>query len=326
MLPDGIRLAVPVLLDHDAPAPKKLTHHHVHVGRDGWLFLVGGRNRPLATYRRTFARWWILVRWAQLIRARGRACRALGCQYLHLSVPEKLSIYPEMTCGLEIDPDLSLALGLWRRLGGENCLNLAPALTAGKSDHPTYYRTDSHWTSEGCWIGLRAVCAALGTTPRWSLEDCAVQDIEVVGDLGDKFDPPRGEPQHRRMVTRHAVRVFANGLLSHHEALGQASLLHRGAHVVFRNESPGADPRRVVMFGDSFSHFIPHLLTGMLAETFRELHFVWSASIDWGYVTRVKPDILITEIAERFMARTPRDGFDLERFAAERLARGLLSD
>jgi alginate O-acetyltransferase complex protein AlgJ len=53
------------------------------------------------------------------------------------------------------------------------------------------------------------------------------------------------------------------------------------------------------------------MLTGMLAETVAELHFVWSASVDWSYVERVRPDVLVCEMAERFTARVPSDDFDL---------------
>ena len=73
-----------------------------------------------------------------------------------------------------------------------------------------------------------------------------------------------------------------------------------------------------MLFGDSYAHFTPIMLTIMLAETFREVHFVWSASIDWGYVERARPDLVIVEIAERFMLRVPDDTFDLEAHAAER--------
>ncbi len=60
----------------------------------------------------------------------------------------------------------------------------------------------------------------------------------------------------------------------------------------------------------------------MLAETFRCVHFVWSAAIDWALVARLRPDIVLTESAERFMTRLPDDdGFDLGRCQDEAAAR-----
>lgn len=296
--------------------------HHVHVGRDGWLFLVGGRNRPLAIYRRSLARAWRLRRWAGLIQVRRRRVEAMGARYLHLCVPEKLSVYGDLA-DLGLDPSLSLALGLGRALAGEGvCVDVTDALTRARRTTETFHRADSHWTAEGCRIAHEAICAAAGAAPRWRLEDRPLQTIEVVGDLGAKCDPPVREIQHRRIVLQDSRRIAANGLLARYEELELASLLHRGAQAIYLNEAPDADPRRLVLFGDSFAHFVPYMLTAMLAETFREVHFIWSAAIDWTYLERVRPDLVVTEIAERFMAWMPHDGFDLATFAARKLAEG----
>ncbi|PPC86883.1 MAG: hypothetical protein CTY36_17710, partial [Methylocystis sp.] len=66
-------------------------------------------------------------------------------------------------------------------------------------------------------------------------------------------------------------------------------------------------------FGDSFAGVGSDRLTAQLAETARELIFVWSANVDWRLVKRLKPDIVITEIAERYMALAPNDRFNLRR-------------
>lgn len=88
--------------------------------------------------------------------------------------------------------------------------------------------------------------------------------------------------------------------------------------MIYRNDAAGTDPRRVVLFGDSYAHFAPIMLTALIAETFAEVHFVWSSSLDWGYVERVRPDLVIGQVAERFMFELPDDRFDLKAYAAER--------
>jgi hypothetical protein len=42
-----------------------------------------------------------------------------------------------------------------------------------------------------------------------------------------------------------------------------------------------------------------------------ELEFVWSTNVDWALVKRSKPDIVVTEIAERYMALPPNARFNL---------------
>ena len=73
----------------------------------------------------------------------------------------------------------------------------------------------------------------------------------------------------------------------------------------------GSHVTTVLLFGDSFSEFRPHLLTAMLAETYRDLHFVWSASLDFDLIGHIRPQIVISEIAERLMATLPDDSFQV---------------
>ena len=82
---------------------------------------------------------------------------------------------------------------------------------------------------------------------------------------------------------------------------------------------------------NSFSEYRPHLLTGLLAETFRTVLFVWSTSIDYGLVERFRPDVVITEMAERFIKNLPErnipvDGFDLDSFVLDRIVNFLNSE
>src|SRR5438128_5341010 len=69
----------------------------VHKGRDGWLFLIGGSNSVSSLYDRNS----VLLgdgavrKWAGLIEQRARRFEQLGIQYVHVNVPEKLTIYDD---------------------------------------------------------------------------------------------------------------------------------------------------------------------------------------------------------------------------------------
>ncbi|GJD93765.1 alginate O-acetyltransferase AlgX-related protein [Methylobacterium iners] len=287
----------------------------VHVGRDGWLFLIGGTNGVLDQYRSTFAWWRRLRAWASLVEARAARARALGITYVHTVVPEKLSIYEDRTDALAYDAAKSPA----RRLAGRLLKTpayldlLGPMRAARDGPPPLFYRTDTHWNYDGCLLGYRLLLRACGAVPPAGIGDRPRYETSKVRDLAEKLPSKPVEAASHGIIDQHAKRVFASPLVEAYEAAGQAPSLHVGAHVVYRNETPGADPRTVVLFGDSYSHFAPIMLTGLLAETFREVHFVWSSSLDWTYIERVRPDLLIFEIAERFMVRLPDDLFDVER-------------
>lgn len=288
----------------------------VHRGRDGWLFLTAGTNGVLDQYRRSLGQWLHLRRWARLIEMRAARAGALGIRYVHTIVPEKLSIYDDLTDGLAYDPALSPARRLAARLRRLPAfVDLVAPMRAARGDEATLYRkTDSHWTYDGCLLGLHALMRACDAVPPSDLAERPRFTTEGVWDLGDKLpDRPR-ETVVNWSVDRDARRVFANGLVEAYEAAGRAADLHVGAHVIYRNERPCADPRTIVLFGDSYAHYAPIMLTGLLAESVRELHYIWSSSIDWSYVERVRPDILMFEMAERFLARIPEDRFDVASY------------
>ncbi|ACL56115.1 alginate O-acetyltransferase AlgX-related protein [Methylobacterium nodulans] len=300
----------------------------VHEGRDGWLFLVGGNNDVLAQYRRSWRTWAHDWRWRQVVIARADRCRRLGIRYLHIVVPEKLTIYDNLTGGLALDVAASPAQRLRRWLRGSAAagayLDLVEPMRARRDAQELYFRTDTHWTHDGCFIAYEAICRRLGTAPREDLRSGrALPPAPVCGDLGQKLTPLRFETYVPQALQRDAVRIYANDLVRDFEAEDRIGELHLGTHVVFRNDAPGADPRRLVVFGDSCAHFRWEVysgqLTGLLAETFREVHFLWTPGIDWDYLAEVRPDVVISEFAERFLARLPPKTF--RRAALARLVR-----
>lgn len=296
---------------------------HVHEGREGWLFLTAGSNNVIGQYKSNRLTGAFLGAWARLVAAREARCRAMATRYLHVIVPEKLTVYDHKLDGLRVAVRLSPARRLRRRLllhprARRTCLDTVGLFRGRRDQEDLFYRTDSHWSFAGCRLAYRAICAAWGVPPREDFTERTSHDTEHLGDLGVKLDPPRSEPARHYALLRDARRIYASPIVVAREAAGAAASLHVGAHVIYRNETPGTDPRRIVMFGDSYSHFAPIMLTVMLAETFREVHFIWSSSVDWVYVERVRPDLMLTQVAERFMHRVPDDTFDVEVYADER--------
>ncbi|MGU3540059.1 alginate O-acetyltransferase AlgX-related protein [Methylobacterium sp. A54F] len=288
----------------------------VHVGRDGWLFLTGGSNRVMDQYGGGLRRWWHLRAWARLIEARTARAAALGIRCVHAIVPEKLSVYDHLTRDLPYDPGRASTRRLARRLAGSpGYVDLLAPFRAARDGPPLYFRTDSHWSAAGCLLAYRELMRALAAVPPADLDARPGHEAAFVMDLGEKLP---GRPVERavyRSYLRDAVRVHAGRLVETHEAEGRARALHTGAHVTYRNAAAHADPRRLLLFGDSYAHFAPGMLTELLAESFAEVDFVWSSALDWAYIARSRPDILVFELAERFLARLPRDDYDV---AAER--------
>ena len=301
-----------------------MPHPDVHIGRDGWLFLVGGRNRAVNLYRRNPLMWWRLRRWRRRIEERAAHSRRLGIPFVQAVAPEKLTILSHYATEPLVDPDLSLAVRLAalmaRSPAKSNYVDLVGPLRSAAARDDIYLRTDSHWNYQGCLIAYDRICTALGVAPRGDLADRPFQVFEQALDLGNKLTPPISEPFRLYTIMRDATRRSVNELVTAFLAKGGKGPVV-GTQAIYANDSPQADRRRVLIFGDSYAHFDPVQLTAMFAETFREVYFVWSTSVDWHFVEEVQPDILICELAERYLRLVPNDRFDLRATVASRLAK-----
>ncbi|PYF11820.1 acetyltransferase AlgX (SGNH hydrolase-like protein) [Rhodobacter viridis] len=300
-------------------------------GRDGWLFLWDGSNEVHRYYTEPeFFAAPQVAGWAALLKGRSERCARMGAEYRHLVVPDKISVYPQYlpvtlphygghptaqfsralsgdAAYVDILPDLRGERGNWaervERGGGE----------AVGSD-VFFFKTDSHWTFEGCQVGYLRLCESLGVTPCDLSKARPGAGREMTLDLGGKLSPPVLEHARFGRVLRQSKRQRENEMVRYNEreGLAKGAPAFVGCMVHNHNAQPQAIQKRVVVFGDSFCEFRGHLLTAMLSETFRDVHFVWSTSLDWGFIEALNPDIVITEIAERFVNRLPTDDFTVD--------------
>ena len=93
--------------------------------------------------------------------------------------------------------------------------------------------------------------------------------------------------------------------------------LHVGSHVIFINDQASIK-ECVVLFGSSFSEcrLECSLLTSILCLYYQEVHFIWSTNLDYDYIRRQRPSLVISEIPERFLPNCPPDNFNVEMFGA----------
>ncbi|SDA30740.1 SGNH hydrolase-like domain-containing protein, acetyltransferase AlgX [Methylobacterium sp. UNC378MF] len=305
----------------------KTSGNGVAVGHDGWLYWVGRASEVEAFYGDTATSRRILKRWTRLIRRRALRLDGLGIRHVHAIVPDKLAIYPDLLGrpfpGLDDPPGTRLA----RLVAGDSqaaMVDLQTPLQTARADEPVYLRTDTHWTYRGYLTAYRALCEALDAPVAAHVFAGTSVNERFTFDLGEKLVPPVDEDYVAYDFPRRAARIDANALVAVRES-GRAVRprgLFVGSRVVLENRD-APDPRRVVLFGDSYIYSPGARLTAMLAETFGEVHAIWSANIDWAYVEDVRPDIVIFEIAERFLRQVPTDRIRIDNFAAARARRAI---
>ena len=297
----------------------------VHVGNDGWLFLVKGANNVIDLYQRqSIFTEEMVQQWKELLEGRNERLIGLGAKYVHLPAPEKLTILSEHYDGQIENINGSPIKRLFRSYSQapEYAVNVVPYFSERLTKVQLYWKTDTHWSFWGAYCAYQLLCNKLGYEPNSDLVNYNYAQVKIALDLGSKVEPKVKEDVRYYHLNRLSERVYANDLVQFKEknSLENEGSLHVGSHVVFRNNSNSAIDKTVILFGDSFSEYRPILLSGMLAETFREVHFVWSAALDYDYIGQVKPDIVVSELAERFMTRVPVDTLDIKAFSASKLS------
>lgn len=324
----------------------------VHKGEDGWLFLTGGEHQTIDLYREESAFTPDMANaWVSLLRQRAEQLSPRGINYIHLAVPDKLTLLNRHFADTLQNADGSPIRQLHQRHEAElpNFLNVVPYLTQGIDKYPIFWKTDSHWTAWGCFMAYQLLCSRLGIPTNTDILNYPFTESEKVLELGrvdmaDQNSTVEPETIRTYQLDRYSKRVYANEVIRYRENLDLDSFSQRvraasqsgnaetmsaisaamaeghGSHVVYENHSDTAVDKKIVLFGDSFSDYRQNLLTAMLAETVREVHFVWSESVDHEYVRQVRPDIVITETSEASMTEVPVDTGDVRSWANNRIA------
>jgi hypothetical protein len=99
-------------------------------------------------------------------------------------------------------------------------------------------------------------------------------DYHGVFDLGAKMHPTVGEWFKHYDFTKNSRRRYANSIAQYLETIPETPVVFGASHVAFKNTSPGAARKKILIFGDSFSAQGMTSLTGTLAETASEVEFV----------------------------------------------------
>ncbi|MEX2216339.1 MAG: hypothetical protein WD768_19665 [Phycisphaeraceae bacterium] len=241
-----------------------------------------------------------LLQWQRVLEMRRDWLASRGCRYLFIIAPNAQTIYPEFL------PDE------WQRVGAKSrgdqlvahlrehstieIVDMREAVADYKMKHPQqrlYHRTDTHWNDVGAFAGYLAVAGRLKAMfakvepLSWDQFDITHRQTpggDLAGVLGirDHFTEDRIE-----LVAKPPLKLKV--LREEYD---------KSPHTT---QAPGKGLPRLVMFRDSFGSF----LKPYLAEHFDKAVFVWSDQFHPEYVDQHQPDVVITQMVERFFWRDP---------------------
>jgi alginate O-acetyltransferase complex protein AlgJ len=278
----------------------------VLVGRDDWLYLIKDDegNNALDYYRaaRPFAGNKDIERWVRPLVELNEYLRMRGVRLLVLFAPMKTRIYPEyIPAYLRPVREVTRLDQLMAYIKGNtdlDAIDLGQSILEGKKKHRVFFKHDVHWNGYGAFYAYRTIATRLGRyfneLPARTLGDYKVKeetfhggDLASMLGLGDRFSEknfilvPEFRRKARKLPDPYSVKSS------------------RFTEIF---ETPGSGLPRAVVFHDSFFNF----LKPFLAEDFSRMACFQSyGRVDLSVIRREKPNIVICELVESFVEKSP---------------------
>ncbi|WP_229744716.1 alginate O-acetyltransferase AlgX-related protein [Neiella marina] len=266
-------------------------------GKNGRLFLDHDANHVMLQHSGdlTFTAEQ-LNDWFELLARRANFFQQKNIKFCFLIAPDAQSVFYDE---LPFEPSL-------RRPIHDFMERMAPALTEvihypldtlkalRSSNYTVYPKTDTHWSSYSCFKIYQSL---QGIIDEEFLSDDEVyfDQINIVGDLGNKVVPERQSSFTVAKVKQQKSQlIFNNGMSV------------RGRCQIFRNSSAVENGKVCLLFGDSFSYDT----LAFFKESYDTFVFCHSASIDYDLISLYKPNVVICEMAERFLLNIPSDNVE----------------
>jgi len=262
---------------------------NVLLGKEGWLYLTDEDNLRYFQCDQPFTpgELDILV---EHVKEMHEFSKENGAEFVFLIAPDKESIYPEFlpegirTSGKSCRMDQVLES---LQKAGLETLDLRKTLATNKSSGQLYYKTDTHWNDTGAFLAYRAVLSELikvfPSLQAWSSADFLPVNRSRVGDLSKLI--PLFHPISEEAVILEPIRsrkaVIAQGV---------------DKKTILSETGVKSYPDAVVFRDSFFMGLLP-----FFAENFNHSLYRWSFDFDKDLVLSEKPDIVVYELAERYL-------------------------
>ncbi|MBN9464761.1 hypothetical protein [Brevundimonas sp.] len=276
------------------------------VGRQGHIFLLDGTNHLMSQYLAAESDPQIeslANEWVTCLTKRNKILKEKGIAFRQIIIPEKSTVLSDLY-PINIDgPTAQFSLiekKLARLKDGDFYIPVRKHLSKHEDRARIYSTVDTHFSPLGCYLTHKLIMASLGVTVGSVPFN---RRVVGMGDVGSRFP------------AAHLCSVDYYPDLSHLEGdvvdpdrieLVESSR-QIGMRIVYAN--PGAPvQKKVVAFANSFFELglEANRISWWMSRWFSEFHFIWSPEIDFDYVEKVNPDIVIGQTIERFLVRSPR--------------------
>jgi len=274
----------------------------VLVGKDGWLFTSEFQMVEHYSGQLQFTPEQ-LHDWQMLLEKRRDWLARRGVAYVFVVTPDKHTIYPEelpswvKKTGPQTKLDQFVAY--MRDHSTVPVLDVRDVVRSAKAIGPTYLKTDTHWNNLGGFAAYQELVRTLARqVPYLKLEPLSLSDFTLTNRLQPGGDLAR--ILGLSMTESNACFLTPKPELPKYTSK-QPSLEHYKDPGFLNNPQAKG---QLILFHDSFAG----AWTPFLVYHFNQITTRWQYDLDPAWIERNKPDIVVTEMLERFFCtEDPKD-------------------
>jgi alginate O-acetyltransferase complex protein AlgJ len=268
---------------------------NVLVGKDGWLFTTDAQMIDHYSGLLQFTPE-DLHNWLILLETRRNWLAKRGIAYVFVVTPDKETIYPEKLPDwvTKVRPHTKLDqfVAYMREHSTVPVVDLRGVILDEKRRNATYLATDTHWNYLGGFVAYQELVRALAKAcPALNLEPVPLSDFTITnvpaagGDLAKLLGLSVTESNSIHLSPKPGMPKFTTKLAPP-ENPKQPKF----------SDNPDAKGT-LIIFQDSFA------LTwvNFLAYNFKQVTYLWQYELDPAWIEREKPDIVVSEMNERFL-------------------------
>lgn len=278
----------------------------VHIGKDGWYFYTPDDNLKIATGDYPLSEDTLAKILQEHLAIRDKL-KVQGIEYVVILPTSKVSIYPEFLRygdGETRKTPVDIVADYLEENSDLHIVRLKEALLAEKGHNQVYFKTDTHWNQRGAHI---AYCEIINNMSRWGLCDTPLAEVrfedgEYTGEFGAMMGvslPP--EKTENSIVLDQSAAKDAD--TEQHIAFKETLAAEGIANPCYYYQNKNVNGPRVMMYGDSM--FGSWNATELLAENFSEFSYIWDRNIRDSLLQKMRPDIVIYELTERYLNVLP---------------------
>lgn len=288
---------------------------NVRLGKNGYFFATGGSNQIEKRYTEAQTQQVAIARqkevdgWKALIRRREEYCASRGIRFHQLIVPDKITVLRKFA-PFEVNGATHVLRLLTTELRHDTSyINLLPLFEGWDSQMSPWRKADTHPTPATMMELTSMILTSLGCNSQFLSETEFMGRSYHEGDLGRRFFNVPVWDENIEPSSLAGVDISKIEQRQLRDQFSTKTTVNRrnGVYMKYVNPNPIIN-KKLIIFGTSTSNYgiHPNQLSWWLKQIFTEYHFIWQTDIEYDIIDQVKPDVVIAQSVERYLARIPR--------------------